>query len=77
MQNSTNLFPVRLVCATMIFFCANCGSIFAQDGQKAFNEGDKILTIGLSNGMIGALAGVFLTIHIEIPLRPQLLLIMV
>lgn len=57
MQNSTNLFPVRLVCATMIFFCANYGSIFAQDGQKAFNEGDKIFTIGLSNGMIGALAG--------------------
>ena len=57
MQNSTKFFLVCLVCATMIFFCADYRSIFAQDGQKAFNEGDMVLTIGLSNGMIGALAG--------------------
>ena len=57
MQNSTKLSPTRLTCVIMIFLCANYGSTFAQDGQKAFNEGDKVISIGLSNGMIGALAG--------------------
>ena len=57
MQNSTKLSPTRLTCVIMIFLCANYGSIFAQDGQKAFNEGDKVISIGLSNGMIEALVG--------------------
>lgn len=57
MQNLTKFSFTGLACKIMIFLCANYGSIFAQDGQKAFNEGDKVISIGLSNGMIGALAG--------------------
>ena len=48
MQNLTIISSVRLVCATMIFFCANYGSMYAQGERKAFQEGDRILTIGLS-----------------------------
>lgn len=54
MQNSTKLSLARLVWVTMIFFCANYGSIFAQDGQKAFNEGDKVISIGVTGGDIGS-----------------------
>jgi hypothetical protein len=48
MQNLTKLSPARLACLTMIFFCANYGSMYAQGERKAFEEGDKILTFGLS-----------------------------
>ena len=48
MQNLTTFSPARFVCATMIFFCANYGSMYAQGERKAFQEGDRILTIGLS-----------------------------
>jgi hypothetical protein len=50
MQNSTKLFSARLACLTMIFFCANYGSMYAQGERKAFEEGDKILSIGLGVG---------------------------
>ena len=48
MQSLTTLSPARLLCATMIIFCANYGSMYAQGERKAFEEGDRILTIGLS-----------------------------
>ena len=47
----------KLSILTITVICANSFSIMAQDEQKAFNEGDKVITIGVSNGMIGALAG--------------------
>jgi hypothetical protein len=53
MQNSTKLSPAPLACLTMIFFCANYGSMYAQGERKAFEEGDKILTFGLSGAGSG------------------------
>ena len=50
MQNLTTFSPTRLVCATMIFFCANYGSMYAQGERKAFDEGDKVLSIGIAGG---------------------------
>lgn len=45
MQNLRNL---SILIITVI--CANYGSTFAQDEQKAFKEGDKILSIGIGPG---------------------------
>ncbi len=54
MQNLTKLSPARFMCATMIFFCVNYGSIHAQGERKAFNEGDKVITFGVTGGDIGS-----------------------
>jgi hypothetical protein len=40
----------RLSIFTMAVLCANSFSTLAQDEQKAFKEGDKILSIGISGG---------------------------
>ena len=53
MQNSTTFSPARLLSATMIFLCTNYGSMYAQDERKAFQEGDRVLTIGLSRAGSG------------------------
>jgi hypothetical protein len=45
MQNLRKLFIL-----TITLFCANYGSIFAQGKRKAFEEGDKIVTFGISGG---------------------------
>jgi hypothetical protein len=50
MQNLTKFSPAHLVCVTMIFFCANYGSVYAQGERKAFEEGDKVLSVGISGG---------------------------
>ena len=50
MQNSTIFSFARLVCATMIFFCANYGSMYAQGERKAFQEGDKVISVGIAGG---------------------------
>ena len=50
MQNLTTFSPARLVCATMIFFCTNYGSMYAQGERKAFQEGDKIVSLTFSGG---------------------------
>ncbi len=50
MQNLRNLQFIRLAYLTMAIICANYGSILAQDEQKAFKEGDKILSIGVGLG---------------------------
>jgi hypothetical protein len=55
MQNLTKLFYSHLVCFTMFIISANYGSTFAQGERKAFEEGDKIISIGINRG--GALAG--------------------
>lgn len=39
-----------LLILTITVLCANYGSTFAQDEQKAFKEGDKILSIGIGPG---------------------------
>ena len=40
----------KLSILTITILSANYGSIFAQDEQKAFKEGDKILSIGIGGG---------------------------
>ena len=40
----------RLSILTIAFLCANYFTTLAQDEQKAFKEGDKILSIGISGG---------------------------
>ncbi len=50
MQNSTKLTSARLACLTMIFFCANYGSMYAQGERKAFEEGDKIIGLTVGGG---------------------------
>lgn len=40
----------RLSILTITFLCANYFSTFAQDEQRAFNEGDKIISVGISGG---------------------------
>jgi hypothetical protein len=40
----------RLSILTITFLCANYFSTLAQDEQKAFNEGDKVISIGLGAG---------------------------
>jgi hypothetical protein len=40
----------KLSVLTITFLCANYFSTMAQDEQKAFNEGDKVLSIGISGG---------------------------
>jgi hypothetical protein len=40
----------KLSILTIAVICANYGSILAQDGQKAFKEGDKIFTFGFGYG---------------------------
>lgn len=40
----------RLSILTITVLCANYFSTLAQDEQKAFNEGDKILSVGVSAG---------------------------
>lgn len=45
MQNLRKLFIL-----TISLFCANYGSTFAQGERKAFEEGDKVLTLGFSGG---------------------------
>ena len=42
------LFKLSILTITVL--CANYGSIFAQDEQKAFKEGDKVLSVGISGG---------------------------
>jgi hypothetical protein len=37
----------KLSILTITALCANYGSTFAQDEQKAFNEGDKVLSVGI------------------------------
>jgi len=43
-----NLFKLSILTITVV--CANYGSAFTQDEQKAFKEGDKILSIGIGGG---------------------------
>ena len=50
MQNLTKFSLVRFVCVTMIFFGVNYGSMYAQGERKAFDEGDKVLSVGISGG---------------------------
>jgi hypothetical protein len=50
MQNLRKLLFIRLAYLTMAIICANYGSILAQEEQKAFKEGDKILSIGVGLG---------------------------
>lgn len=45
----------RLTTLTITFLCANYFSTLAQDEQKAFKEGDKIISIGINRG--GTLSG--------------------
>jgi hypothetical protein len=40
----------KLLILTIAVFCANYGSTFAQEEQKAFKEGDKIISIGIGPG---------------------------
>jgi hypothetical protein len=40
----------RLSVLTITSLCANYFSTLAQDEQKAFNEGDKIISVGISGG---------------------------
>jgi hypothetical protein len=40
----------RLSVLTIASLCANYFSTLAQDEQKAFNEGDKIISVGISGG---------------------------
>ena len=42
------LFSISIL--TITFLCANYFSTLAQDEQKAFNEGDKIISVGISGG---------------------------
>ena len=50
MQNLRNLLMIRLAYLTMAIICTNYVSILAQDEQKAFKEGDKILSVGIGGG---------------------------
>ncbi len=40
----------KLSVLTITFLCANYFSTLAQDEQKAFKEGDKVLSVGISGG---------------------------
>ena len=40
----------KLSILTIIILCANYGSVLAQDEQKAFKEGDKVLSVGFGGG---------------------------
>ena len=40
----------KLSILTIAFICANYFSTLAQDEQKAFKEGDKVLSVGISGG---------------------------
>jgi hypothetical protein len=40
----------KLSVLTIMFLCANYFSTMAQGEQKAFNEGDKVISIGISGG---------------------------
>ncbi|MES2517677.1 MAG: hypothetical protein V4585_06195 [Bacteroidota bacterium] len=51
MQNLLKQPVTRLAYLIMFFLCANYGSILAQDEQKAFKEGDKIISFGVTNGV--------------------------
>jgi len=53
MQNLRNFRMIRLAYLTMAIICTNYVSMLAQDEQKAFKEGDKILSVGVSGGMGG------------------------
>jgi len=50
MQNLRKPFIIRLAYLTMAIICTNYVSILAQDEQKAFKEGDKTLSVGVSGG---------------------------
>jgi hypothetical protein len=41
---------LKLSILTITFFCANYFSTMAQDEQKAFKEGDKVISIGIAGG---------------------------
>ncbi len=48
----------KLSILTITALCANYGSTFAQDEQKAFKEGDKIFTFGMGFGSESPLSSI-------------------
>ncbi|MCU0470696.1 MAG: hypothetical protein MUF58_19080, partial [Arcicella sp.] len=51
MQHLQKNYLTRLAYLTMVIIGMNQGMAFAQEEKKAFDEGDKIISIGVSNGI--------------------------